>query len=90
MRFGTSLKSAVIVAVWSSFQSLAAQEKPIALLDRRRIDGLGGPRALYMPMPRGAGKPVGKPRLNRASLRSDPKRDPGFRAANGNFSSPLP
>ena len=27
--------------------------------------------------------------LDRASLRFDPKRDPGFRAVNGNFSSPM-
>ena len=27
--------------------------------------------------------------LDRASLRFDPKRDPGFRAVNGNFVSPL-
>jgi imidazolonepropionase-like amidohydrolase len=43
MRLGRSLKFAVILVVLCSFQSLAAQEKPIAILHGRMIDGLGGP-----------------------------------------------
>ena len=43
MRLGRSLKFAVILAVLCSFASLAAQEKPIAILHGRMIDGLGGP-----------------------------------------------
>lgn len=43
MRLGRSLKFAVFLAVLCSFESLAAQEKPIAILHGRMIDGLGGP-----------------------------------------------
>src|SRR5215472_10954241 len=43
MRLPRSVKFAVMLVVLCSWQSLAAQQKPIAILHGRLIDGLGGP-----------------------------------------------
>ena len=43
MPLARNLKAAVIVVVLCSIPRLAAQEKPIAILHGRMIDGLGGP-----------------------------------------------
>ena len=43
MRLPRRVKFAVILVVLCSWQSLAAQQKPIAILHGRLVDGLGGP-----------------------------------------------